>query len=65
VEVASAVVDAIGAHKTGLRISPYGVFNDTGEFDGVDEQYRYIAQQMSEMSLVYIHMVDHSKMGYT
>ena len=62
-EVAKAVVDAIGAHKTGLRISPYGVFNDTGEFDGVDEQYKYIAQQMSEMGLVYIHMVDHSGMG--
>ena len=29
-EVARATVSAIGAHRVGIRLSPYGVFNSTG-----------------------------------
>ena len=38
-EVAKACVDAIGGDKVGIRISPHGVFNNTGEFEGVEAQY--------------------------
>src|ERR1019366_7474377 len=38
-EVASAVSAAIGADRVGIRLSPYGVFNGTGTFPEVDEQY--------------------------
>jgi len=43
-DVAQACVDAMGADKVGIRISPYGVFNATGAFDGVDAQYLELAQ---------------------
>lgn len=38
-EVAQACVDAIGTDKVGIRISPYRVFNGTGAFEGVEDQY--------------------------
>ncbi len=62
-EVAKTCADAIGANKVGIRISPYGVFNGTGAFDGVDAQYLALAEQLSALGLVYLHLVDHSAMG--
>jgi N-ethylmaleimide reductase len=62
-EVAQACVAAIGADKVGIRVSPYGVFNGTGAFDGVEEQFLEFAKALSDMGLVYLHLVDHSAMG--
>ena len=62
-EVAQACVKAIGANKVGIRISPYGVFNDTGAFEGLEAQYLSLAQQLSALGLVFLHLVDHSAMG--
>jgi N-ethylmaleimide reductase len=62
-EVAEACVKAIGADKVGIRISPYGVFNGTGEFDGVEAQFLTLTSKLSDMGLVYLHLVDHSAMG--
>ncbi|MBL6445188.1 alkene reductase [Fulvivirga sp. 29W222] len=62
-EVAEAVVKAIGKERTGIRLSPYGVFNDTGAFAEVDETFEYLAEKLNELGLVYIHIVDHSAMG--
>lgn len=62
-EVAQACVAAIGADKVGIRISPYGVFNGTGAFDGVEDQFLALTKELSAMGLVYLHLVDHSAMG--
>ncbi len=62
-EVAQACVNAIGAERVGIRISPYGVFNGTGAFDGVEEQFLSLASKLSDLGLVYLHLVDHSAMG--
>jgi N-ethylmaleimide reductase len=62
-EVARAVIAAIGAQRVGIRVSPYGVFNDTGAFDGVEAQYVALARELGAMGLAYMHLVDHSSMG--
>jgi N-ethylmaleimide reductase len=62
-EVAQACATAIGADKVGIRISPYGVFNATGNFDGMEEQFLKLTKKLSDMGLVYLHLVDHSAMG--
>ena len=62
-EVAQATVDAIGAERTGMRVSPYGVFSGMEIYDELDETYRLLAQKLSEIELVYLHLVDHSSMG--
>lgn len=62
-EVAEAVVTAIGKDKVGIRLSPFGVFNDMPIYDGMEADYTYLAQQLDARGLVYIHLVDHSPMG--
>ncbi len=62
-EVARATTAAIGADKVGIRLSPYGVFNGTGSFEGVDAQYKALVEGLSGLGLLYIHVLDHSAMG--
>ncbi len=62
-EVVHAVAAAIGAERVGIRLSPYGVFNETGAFDGVDAQYRALVAELSRIGLLYLHLLDHSAMG--
>lgn len=62
-EVASATAAAIGAHRVGIRLSPYGVFNSTGAFPDVDAQYVALTQELSQLGLLYAHLLDHSAMG--
>jgi N-ethylmaleimide reductase len=61
--VTHAVVAAIGAERVGIRLSPYGAFNATGAFDGLDEQFVSLARDLGAMKLAYLHLVDHSSMG--
>jgi N-ethylmaleimide reductase len=63
VEVAMAVAAAIGPERVGIRLSPYGVFNATGEFPEVQAQYLSLAERLSALHLQYLHLVDHSSMG--
>ncbi|MFN7777910.1 MAG: alkene reductase [Betaproteobacteria bacterium] len=62
-DVARACVKAIGAERVGIRLSPFGVFNATGAYPGMEEQYLELAQDLSRLGLVYLHLVDHSSMG--
>jgi len=62
-EVAEAVIGAIGKDKVGIRLSPFGVFNDMPLYDAMQADYTYLAQQLNARGLVYVHLVDHSPMG--
>lgn len=63
IEVAEAVVAAIGGERVGIRISPAGVFNDVDPFDEQREQYIALVRALGELGLVYLHVVDHEAMG--
>jgi len=62
-EIARETVAAIGRDRVGIRLSPYGVFNGTGAFPEVQAQYLALAQSLSALGLLYLHLVDHSSMG--
>lgn len=62
-EVAEEVAKAIGPEKVGIRLSPYGAFNDMGEFAGIMDFYKQLVTSLSNLNLLYIHVVDHSSMG--
>ena len=62
-EIARATIAAIGCDRVGIRLSPYGVFNGTGDFPEVQAQYLALARALSSLGLLYIHLVDHSAMG--
>ena len=63
VEVAKAAVDAIGAAKVGMRISPYGANGGMTPYPEIDETYLALAARLAELGLVYLHLVDHSALG--
>ena len=56
-------LEAIGAQRVGIRVSPHGVFNSTGAFEGVEAQYIALAGELGALKLAYLHLVDHSSMG--
>jgi N-ethylmaleimide reductase len=62
-EIAGATAAAIGSDQVGIRLSPYGVFNGTGEFPDVQAQYMALIHSLSALNLLYVHLVDHSAMG--
>jgi len=62
-EVTAAVVERIGSTRTGIRLSPYGVFNDMTPDKEMDALYMYLVEQLSAMGIAYIHVVDHSSLG--
>ena len=62
-EVARAMVAAIGGHRVAIRLSPYGVFNGTGAFPEVEAQYLALTQELSKLGLLYVHLLDHSALG--
>jgi len=62
-EVAAATAKAIGRERVGIRLSPYGVFNDIAPFPEVEPQYEYLARRLGALGLAYLHIVDHSAMG--
>ncbi|MDF7809783.1 alkene reductase [Hymenobacter sp. YC55] len=62
-ETAEAVAAAIGAERTGIRLSPWGTASDMAHYPEIDETYAYLAEELQKLNLVYLHLVDHSSMG--
>ena len=62
-EVADSVIAAIGKDRVGIRLSPFGVFNDMPGYAAMEADYTYLAHQLNARGLLYIHLVDHSSMG--
>jgi N-ethylmaleimide reductase len=62
-EAVQASIAAIGKDKVGIRLSPYGVFNDMPLYPEMEADYAYLAQKLNETGLVYVHLVDHSAGG--
>lgn len=57
VEVAKTVVAAVGADKTGFRISPFSTFQGMKMQDPVP-QFSYLLQELKKLKLAYIHIVE-------
>jgi len=62
-EVADAAIAAIGKDKVGIRLSPFGVFNDMPIYPAMEADYTYLAEKLNAAGLLYVHLVDHSPMG--
>ena len=62
-EVVSAVAEAIGKERTGIRLSPYGIASDMPHYPEIDATYGYLSEQLNKIGIAYIHQVDHSAMG--
>ena len=63
-EVAKAIVDAVGAHRTGIRLSPYSLFQGMKMADP-KPQFSYFVQQLKKLNLSYLHVVESRISGNT
>ncbi|APY07095.1 alkene reductase [Winogradskyella sp. J14-2] len=60
-ELSKKVVAAIGKGKVGIRISPYGAMNDVDyDYEDLVDLYSYLASELRQIGIAYIHIVDHS-----
>ncbi|CAN5724422.1 alkene reductase [soil metagenome] len=62
-DVVDAVSAVIGKDKVGIRLSPFGIFNDMPLYEAMEADYTSLAQQLNTRGLLYVHLVDHSSMG--
>jgi N-ethylmaleimide reductase len=63
-EIAKGTVEAIGAGRTGIRLSPHGGMNDVASnYDDLNDLYLHLATELQKLDLVYLHLADHSSMG--
>lgn len=56
-EVTAAVVDEVGANRTGLRISPVSPANGVSS-SAPQAQFDYLVEQLSALDIVYLHVVE-------
>ncbi|MFJ1703865.1 alkene reductase [Kitasatospora sp. NPDC088346] len=64
VEVTTAVAEAIGGHRVGLRISPGNPFNDIAE-DTPGEVYEALLERIAGLDLAYLHLMEGPDRGLT
>ena len=56
-EVVDAVTSAVGADRTGVRISPQNTMNDIGDSDP-QALFDYVSEQLSGRGLAYLHVIE-------
>ena len=62
-ETVDAVVSAIGAERTGVRISPNGSFNAMPEDPEMEANFFYLAEELQRRNIAYLHINDQSVAG--
>jgi N-ethylmaleimide reductase len=61
-DVTQAVIDVWGADRVAVRLSPYGVANDSGEADPMP-LYTYVIGKLASPGLAYLHFVEPRSSG--
>ncbi|MDE1464002.1 alkene reductase [Spartinivicinus poritis] len=54
-EIIDTLIDAIGANKVGIRLSPNGSFNDIADTES-ETMALYLAEQLNKRQIAYIHI---------
>lgn len=61
-EVTQAAVDVWGANRVGVRLSPYGIANDSGEPDPMP-LYTHVVEKLNPLGLAYLHFIEPRSSG--
>jgi len=62
-EVAEAVVAAVGADRVGIRLSPVSPANDIGADSDPESTYSYVVEKLNALRLAYIHVIEGATQG--
>ncbi len=57
-QVVDQVSEVLGAGRVGVRLSPHGSFNDMPPDREADDMVDYLAQQLGQRGIAYLHFVD-------
>jgi N-ethylmaleimide reductase len=61
-EITQAVIEVWGANRVGVRLSPYGVANDSGEADPMP-LYTHVVEALNPLGLAYLHFIEPRSSG--
>jgi N-ethylmaleimide reductase len=61
-EVTQAAIDVWGANRVGVRLSPYGIANGSGEAEPMP-LYKYAIEQLNPLGLAYLHFIEPRSSG--
>jgi N-ethylmaleimide reductase len=61
-EITQAVIEVWGADRVGVRLSPYGVANDSGEADPMP-LYTHVIRSLDPLGLAYLHFIEPRSSG--
>src|SRR6476469_6861788 len=61
-EIAQAVIEVWGVDRVGVRLSPYGVANDSGEPDPMP-LYSHVIRSLDPSGLAYLHFIEPRSSG--
>ena len=61
-EITRAVIGVWGANRVGVRLSPYGIANDSGEADPM-QLYTHVVQALNPLGLAYLHFIEPRSSG--
>jgi N-ethylmaleimide reductase len=61
-EITQAVIEVWGADRVGVRLSPYGVANDSGEADPMP-LYTHVIRSLDPFGLAYLHFIEPRSSG--
>lgn len=64
IEVTKAVVEAVGADRTAIRLSPFNTYQGMRMKDPVP-QFSYLAKELAKLKLAYVHVVEPRVAGNT
>ena len=61
-EITQAVIGVWGANRVGVRLSPYGIANDSGEADPMP-LYTHVVRALNPLGLAYLHFIEPRSSG--
>ncbi len=61
-EVTQAVIEVWGANRVGVRLTPYGIANGSGEADPMP-LYTYVVKALDRLGLAYLHFIEPRSSG--
>ncbi|ROR24738.1 2,4-dienoyl-CoA reductase-like NADH-dependent reductase (Old Yellow Enzyme family) [Comamonas sp. BIGb0124] len=62
-ETVDALIKVLGADRVGIRLAPHNQQFDMQDYDGVEETYFYLADQLAKRGVAYIHLNDNWAAG--
>lgn len=56
-EVTQAMIEVWGADRVGVRLSPFGTYNDVGDSDPIT-LYHYLLAELNELDIAYLSLIE-------